>query len=104
MGTSSSYGGPGDKSPLLPSWALPGGGGPGDDEAGDGAGDGEGDEDGANDGGGDAQDGGGEESDAGNDDSGTSPERGDSATQTTSPGPVQPTGGKSPAYWQSAKT
>lgn len=34
MGTSSSGGGPGDKTPLLPSWALPGGDGGGDDASG----------------------------------------------------------------------
>lgn len=37
MGTSSSYGGPGDRNPLLPSWAMPGGdAGDGDDADGDG--------------------------------------------------------------------
>jgi hypothetical protein len=104
MGTSSSYGGPGDKTPLLPSWALPGGGGgPGDDGAGDGAGDADGSGDGENDGG-DAQDGGEGGSDGGNDDSGTSTETDDSPSQTTTQAPAPQTGGKSPAYWQSAKT
>lgn len=100
MGTSSSYGGPGDRTPLLPSWALPGGDG-GDDNAGDGDNANDGQDNAGEDGGdGDSKDGGGDGDGPGEDGGGEDGSSPDSSGQS----PTQSATAHTPASWQSAKT
>lgn len=102
MGTSSSYGGPGDKTPLLPAWALPGGDPPedgaDDDEAGT---DSAGDEIAGPD-----SDESGDSSDSADPSAGdeSSSEGHESADDGSDPNSSQqPPAARPPAYWQSAK-
>lgn len=111
MGTSNSTGGPGDRTPLLPSWALPGGGG---GDGGDGS-DGDGGADGSGDGGGDGTgdggpDGSGDGSADGGDNGGDpggdeQPAAGGSPAGGGPPGPTGSTHAPAapPAHWRSAK-
>lgn len=104
MGTSSSYGGPGDKTPLLPAWALPGGeaseGREGDKQSGaDSAGNN-----------GTAPPGDSSASTDGPDNAGPSGDDDDSSPSSESEGdgsdqapPQQESAGRPPAHWQSAK-
>lgn len=103
MGTSSSYGGPGDRNPLLPPWAMPGGdAGDGGDAEGDGQpgdggyGDNEGDDDQGDvgDQGGGGQ-GGGDHGDDGNGQ--------DAAPEGEAPGGPPARAERVPQLWRSAK-